>query len=171
MTSGEVTEDRIIKGMVGRDLEHRYPDRTPNIGEELLRDRGLDGPPPAATTTASWSTTRTSTSAPGEIVGLAGLMGAGRTELAMSVFGRTYGTRHHRARCSSTARRSRPARCREAIDHGIAYATEDRKLYGLNLIEDIKRNISMAALGKLAKRRLGRRQRGVPRSPTATARA
>ena len=48
----------------------------------------------------------------------------------------------------------------EAIEHGIAYATEDRKKYGLNLIEDIRRNVSAAALAKLSTPRLGERQRG-----------
>ena len=81
-------------------------------------------------------------------MGIAGLMGAGRTELAMSIFGRSYG-RDISARSSCTARRCGP-HVPEAIENGIAYATEDRKKYGLNLIEDIRRNISAAALGKLA---------------------
>ena len=86
----------------------------------------------------------------GEIVGIAGLMGAGRTEFAMSLFGRSYGTAS-RARCSRHGKEIKTRTVSEAIENGIAYATEDRKHYGLNLIEDIKRNISMAALGKLAK--------------------
>ncbi|HWS34872.1 MAG TPA: ATP-binding cassette domain-containing protein, partial [Actinoplanes sp.] len=86
----------------------------------------------------------------GEIVGLAGLMGAGRTELAMSVFGRSYGV-NITGQLIKDGKEIQARNVREAIDHGIAYATEDRKRYGLNLIEDIKRNISAAALGKLAK--------------------
>jgi putative multiple sugar transport system ATP-binding protein len=85
----------------------------------------------------------------GEIVGLAGLMGAGRTELAMSVFGRSYGTGIS-GRIYKNGEEIQVRSVGEAIQHGIAYATEDRKRYGLNLVEDIKRNISAAALGKLA---------------------
>jgi putative multiple sugar transport system ATP-binding protein len=86
----------------------------------------------------------------GEIVGLAGLMGAGRTELAMSVFGRSYGT-NISGRLFKDGKEIHLRSVRDAIDHGIAYATEDRKRYGLNLIEDIKRNVSAAGLRKLAK--------------------
>jgi putative multiple sugar transport system ATP-binding protein len=87
----------------------------------------------------------------GEIVGLAGLMGAGRTELAMSVFGRSYGV----GISGQLYKNGEPIQARtvaEAIRHRIAYATEDRKRYGLNLIDDIKRNISAARLHKLARR-------------------
>jgi putative multiple sugar transport system ATP-binding protein len=87
----------------------------------------------------------------GEIVGLAGLMGAGRTELAMSVFGRAYGTGIS-GRVFKDGKEIHLRSVRDAIRHGIAYATEDRKRYGLNLIEDIKRNVSAAGLSKLAKR-------------------
>jgi putative multiple sugar transport system ATP-binding protein len=87
----------------------------------------------------------------GEIVGLAGLMGAGRTELAMSVFGRSYGT-DISGRVVKDGRQIEIRSVQDAINHGIAYATEDRKRYGLNLIEDIKRNISAAGLHKLARR-------------------
>jgi putative multiple sugar transport system ATP-binding protein len=85
----------------------------------------------------------------GEVVGIAGLMGAGRTELAMSVFGRSYG-RNISGRLFVSGKEARTRNVAEAIDAGIAYATEDRKKYGLNLIEDIRTNVSAAALGKLA---------------------
>src|SRR5690606_25412638 len=87
----------------------------------------------------------------GEIVGLAGLMGAGRTELAMSVFGRSYGTRIS-GRVFKDGKQVELKSVGHAIRHGIAYATEDRKRYGLNLIDSIRRNISGAALHKLARR-------------------
>lgn len=76
-------------------------------------------------------------------------MGAGRTELAMSVFGQSYGT----GISGTVYKRGTPIKTHtvsQAIDNGIAYVTEDRKRYGLNLIDDIKRNISGSALGKLA---------------------
>lgn len=86
----------------------------------------------------------------GEIVGLAGLMGAGRTELAMSVFGRSYGT-NISGQLYKYGKPIEAKNVRQAIKHGLAYATEDRKRYGLNLIDNITRNVSAAALGKLAK--------------------
>jgi putative multiple sugar transport system ATP-binding protein len=86
----------------------------------------------------------------GEVVGLAGLMGAGRTELAMSVFGRSYG-HNISGKLYLHGKEVHARSVRHAIAHGIAYATEDRKTYGLNLIDDIKRNISGAALNKLSR--------------------
>ncbi|HEY0533933.1 MAG TPA: ATP-binding cassette domain-containing protein, partial [Actinoplanes sp.] len=150
LPSEGLTEDRIISGMVGRDLDHRFPPHEPRIGEEILRieDWTVHSPTQhgrVLVRNANLSLRR------GEIVGLAGLMGAGRTELAMSVFGRAFGTGIS-GRIIKDGREIRLRSVREAIQHGIAYATEDRKRYGLNLIEDIKRNVSAAALGKLANR-------------------
>jgi putative multiple sugar transport system ATP-binding protein len=148
MKADNVTEDRIISGMVGRDLEHRYPPHESKVGAEVLRienwtvfsptQRGrkiVDG--------ANLTLRR------GEIVGLAGLMGAGRTELAMSVFGRAYGV-DISGKVFKDGKEIRLRSVDEAIKHGIAYATEDRKRYGLNLIDNIQHNVSGAALDKLA---------------------
>jgi putative multiple sugar transport system ATP-binding protein len=150
MAVDHVTEDRIIAGMVGRDLEHRFPPHESHIGEEALRieDWTVHSPTQRGRAVVSKANL---TLRKGEIVGLAGLMGAGRTELAMSVFGRSYGT-NISGRVFKDGRPVELRTVREAIRHGIAYATEDRKRYGLNLIEDIKRNISAAALSKLARR-------------------
>ncbi|MHA7179995.1 multiple monosaccharide ABC transporter ATP-binding protein [Arthrobacter sp. MDB2-24] len=147
---GSVTEERIIKGMVGRDMESRYPERTPVIGEEVLRVEDWTVHHPQENTRVIVDSANLAVRA-GEVVGIAGLMGAGRTELAMSIFGRSYGSRI----TGTLYKNGTPITARtvgEAIRHGIAYATEDRKRYGLNLIDDIKRNVSGAALGKLAKR-------------------
>ncbi|NUT99201.1 MAG: ATP-binding cassette domain-containing protein [Saccharothrix sp.] len=150
MDVAEATEDRIISGMVGRDLEHRFPPREPDIGDEVLRieDWTVHSPvqPDRVVVSGASLTLRR-----GEIVGLAGLMGAGRTELAMSVFGRSYGVRIS-GRIVKDGREIHLRTVRDAIRHGIAYVSEDRKRYGLNLIEDIKRNISAAALPRLATR-------------------
>ncbi|TFV96747.1 multiple monosaccharide ABC transporter ATP-binding protein [Orlajensenia leifsoniae] len=149
IAKADVSEERIIKDMVGRDLEHRYPEHTPNIGEELLRVEDWTAHHPQDTSRVMVDNVNITVSA-GEIVGIAGLMGAGRTEFAMSLFGQTYGSRIS----GKVFKRGKEIKTRtvsEAIDNGIAYATEDRKTYGLNLIEDIKRNISMASLGKLEK--------------------
>ncbi len=145
----DVTEDRIIKDMVGRDLEHRYPDRTPHIGEEILRVENWTAHHPQDPARAVVDDVSISVRA-GEVVGIAGLMGAGRTEFAMSLFGRTYGTRIS-GRVFKRGTEIRTRSVSEAIDNGLAYATEDRKMYGLNLIEDIKRNISLASLKKLSR--------------------
>ena len=85
----------------------------------------------------------------GEVVGIAGLMGAGRTELAMSVFGRSYGARHLRHRLHARQRRCGCTRSPTPIDAGIAYVSEDRKQYGLNLIQDIRTNVTAAGLKKI----------------------
>ncbi|MCP2327341.1 putative multiple sugar transport system ATP-binding protein [Hamadaea flava] len=148
MVNDNVTEDRIIAGMVGRDLEHRFPEHVPNIGEEVLRieDWTVHSPTQHGRVVVAGANLRLRR---GEIVGLAGLMGAGRTELAMSVFGRSYGIGIS-GRVYKDGVEVHLRTVRDAIRHGIAYATEDRKRYGLNLIEDIKRNVSAAALTKLA---------------------
>jgi putative multiple sugar transport system ATP-binding protein len=149
MEHKDVSEDRIIKGMVGRDLEHRYPDHTPHIGEEILRVEGWTAHHPQDVSRVMVDNVDLSVHA-GEIVGIAGLMGAGRTEFAMSLFGQSYGSRI----TGKVFKRGVEIKTRsvdEAIRNGIAYATEDRKMYGLNLIEDIKRNISMASLRKLVR--------------------
>ena len=148
LRAGEVTEERIIKGMVGRDLESRFPDHEPHVGEELLRIEGWNVFHPIDRTRQVVFDADLHVNA-GEIVGIAGLMGAGRTELAMSVFGRSYGS-NISGRVLKRGREIKVATVAQAVANGIAYATEDRKRYGLNLIDDIKRNISGSALGKLS---------------------
>ncbi|WP_409048370.1 multiple monosaccharide ABC transporter ATP-binding protein [Microbacterium sp. HA-8] len=145
----DVTEDRIIRDMVGRDLEHRYPDHTPDIGEELLRVEDWTAYHPQDGTRVVVDNVSINVKA-GEIVGIAGLMGAGRTEFAMSLFGHSYGSKIT-GRVYLRGKEIKTRTVSEAIANGLAYATEDRKTYGLNLIEDIKRNVSMAALRKLEK--------------------
>ncbi|MFF4509893.1 multiple monosaccharide ABC transporter ATP-binding protein [Streptomyces mirabilis] len=150
----ETNEDRIISGMVGRDLEHRFPERTPHHPEEgtapalEIRDWTVFHPidqQRKVVDDVSISVRR------GEIVGIAGLMGAGRTELAMNVFGRTYG-RYAGGTVLRDGKEIRTKTVSEAVGHGIAYVTEDRKHYGLNLIDTINRNITLSALGKVSKR-------------------
>ncbi|SBS70045.1 multiple monosaccharide ABC transporter ATP-binding protein [uncultured Microbacterium sp.] len=147
IAKADVTEDRIIKDMVGRDLEHRYPDHEPQIGEELLRVEDWTAHHPQDPTRVMVDNVSLTVRA-GEIVGIAGLMGAGRTEFAMSLFGHSYGSRIS-GKVYLRGKEIKTRTVAEAIENGLAYATEDRKTYGLNLIEDIKRNISMASLKKL----------------------
>ncbi|MCV2393249.1 sugar ABC transporter ATP-binding protein [Actinotalea sp. M2MS4P-6] len=144
------TQDRIIKGMVGRDLEHRYPERTPQIGEEVLRVEDWTVHHPTQVGRVMVDNASFNVRA-GEVVGIAGLMGAGRTELAMSIFGHSYG-RDISGRVYKNGEEVKTHTVADCIANGIAYATEDRKTYGLNLIEDVKRNISAAGLHKLSSR-------------------
>ncbi len=148
MVKEEVSEDRIIKDMVGRDLEHRYPDHTPHIGEEVLRVEDWTAHHPQDPNRVMVNKVNLNVRA-GEIVGIAGLMGAGRTEFAMSLFGRSYGSKIS-GKVFKNGKEIKVRTVAEAIANGLAYATEDRKVYGLNLIDDIKRNISTAALHKLS---------------------
>jgi len=150
MSDPTSTQDRIIRGMVGRDLEHRFPERSSDIGDVVLsvEDWTVHHPTQADRVVIDRASF---TVRAGEVVGIAGLMGAGRTELAMSLFGRSYG-RGISGRLVKDGKEIRLNSVAEAIEHGIAYATEDRKRYGLNLIEDVRRNISIAGLRKLAPR-------------------
>ncbi|MBC8588978.1 sugar ABC transporter ATP-binding protein [Paratissierella segnis] len=142
-------EEKIIKAMVGRDIGDYYPTRYANIGNvffeiknwtvadaldqnrKIIDDVGLQ-------------------IRKGEVVGIAGLMGAGRTELAMSIFGESFGKKlsgdifidNKKADIKSVDK---------AIENGIAYVTEDRKTYGLILIDSVKNNISLSNFKKISK--------------------
>ncbi|WP_405060111.1 sugar ABC transporter ATP-binding protein [Kribbella sp. NBC_01505] len=148
MGAGEVTQERIIRGMVGRDLDSFYPERDSAPGEEVLRIEDWTVWHPAQQRKVVDGAALNVRA--GEVVGIAGLMGAGRTELAMSVFGRSYG-RNISGRLFMHGQQVRARTVAEAIGNGIAYATEDRKRYGLNLIADVRTNVSAAGLDKLAR--------------------
>lgn len=145
----DFTEERIIKGMVGREIVDRFPGRDNFVGDVALEVN-------------NWSVYDTMDSKrhviknvnfnvrEGEIVGIAGLMGAGRTELAMSLFGGAFGSnisgdmilKGKKLRLKSEA---------DAMKVGIAYLTEDRKSAGLVLIDDIRHNITMGNHKKISK--------------------
>ncbi|MDM7854170.1 multiple monosaccharide ABC transporter ATP-binding protein [Cellulomonas alba] len=149
MHADKVTQERIIKGMVGRDLDHRFPPHEPSVrDEEILRIENWTVHHPTDPDRVVVDDASLYVRA-GEVVGIAGLMGAGRTELAMSVFGRSYG-RNITGKVFVRGREVTIRDVDDAIGHGIAYATEDRKKYGLNLIEDIRTNISAASLRKFS---------------------
>jgi putative multiple sugar transport system ATP-binding protein len=144
-----VSEDRVIRGMVGREMADRYPKRTPNIGETVfeVRDWHVFHPLHAEREVIKGVNLHVRR---GEIVGIAGLMGAGRTELAMSVFGRAWGRRIS----GQVLLNGKPvdvSTVEKAVAHGLAYVTEDRKGNGLVLNEDIQFNVSLANLERVSK--------------------
>ncbi|MCD4751775.1 MAG: sugar ABC transporter ATP-binding protein [Anaerolineaceae bacterium] len=147
--NGGINENALIKHMVGREIENMHPKREhqrsdevvfevkewnaydPKLGRKILEDVAFN-------------------IKKGEIVGFAGLMGSGRTELALSLFGNPDGYKiagemliHGKA-----ANFNHP---QEAIEAGLAYVTEDRKGDGLILIQDVKENITIANLRNLSK--------------------
>ncbi|MEN3288995.1 MAG: putative multiple sugar transport system ATP-binding protein [Bradyrhizobium sp.] len=143
-----VLEDRIIKSMVNRDMAHRFPERHPKIGEPVLMIENWSVYHPLHTDrqvikNVDFQVRR------GEIVGIAGLMGAGRTEFAMSLFGRAWGTRIS-GRVQLEGRDVNLSSVPAAIDAGLAYVTEDRKQLGLILGDDIRKNITLASLSQVA---------------------
>ena len=146
-----ISEERIIKGMVGREMTNRFPVRQGvKIGEINMEvDHWTVHHPlyPERKVVDDVSINVRK----GEVVGIYGLMGAGRTELAMSIFGQSYGVN-----CSGTLKiDGKEVRLKkseaDAIKHKIAYVTEDRKGNGLVLSQSIKVNTSLANLNALAK--------------------
>ncbi|MDT7518932.1 sugar ABC transporter ATP-binding protein [Rhodoferax sp. TBRC 17660] len=145
-----VSEDLIIRHMVGREMADRYPKRTPHVGDTVFEVRDwvvhhAIHPERKVIKGVNLHVKR------GEIVGIAGLMGAGRTELAMSIFGRTYG-QNISGKVLLNGKEVDTSTVQKAIDHGIAYVTEDRKGYGLVLDETIAWNTTLANLPAVAKR-------------------
>ncbi|QJP16255.1 sugar ABC transporter ATP-binding protein [Starkeya sp. ORNL1] len=150
--AGVVEEDRIIRKMVDRDLEHRFPKREPKIGETIfaVKDWSVYHPLHAdrqMIRNVDFHVRR------GEIVGIAGLMGAGRTEFAMSIFGRSYGQKIT-GRAELDGRDVDVSTVRRAIDAGLAYVTEDRKELGLLLAEDVRKNVTLANLDGISSNRV-----------------
>ncbi len=145
---GEVNENILIKHMVGREIENIFPKRKPAVSDETILE------------VRNWCAYDKNLGrkvlkdisfrlAKGEIIGFAGLMGSGRTELAKSLFGNpdNYVLDGEMVVLGKTRRFKHT---RDAIDAGLAYASEDRKGNGLILIQDIKNNITLANLEKLS---------------------
>ena len=146
----KISEDRIIRGMVGRDITHRFPPRESHIGEVVFEIKDWNVYHPQHENRKVSNNVNINVRR-GEVVGISGLMGAGRTELAMSIFGRAYGTRIS-GKAIKNGKEIDISTIDKAIANGIAYATEDRKAYGLVLIEEIKDNITLANLEAVAER-------------------
>lgn len=145
----EVSEDRIIRGMVGRTMEDRYPKREPKIGVTIFQVENWSAYHPLHAHVQVVKNVNLNIRR-GEIVGIAGLMGAGRTEFAMSLFGKSYG-QNISGRVLLHGKEIDVSTVERAVSNGIAYATEDRKTYGLVLDDDIRKNITLAHLDGVSK--------------------
>ena len=145
---GEVSENVLIKHMVGREINNIYPPREHNPSDEVVLEvRNWNAYDPALGRSILKNVNFNVKK--GEIVGFAGLMGSGRTELALSLFGNSRGYKLSGEMFIA----SKPVNFRHthhAIDAGVAYATEDRKAAGLILIQDVKQNITLANLQEIA---------------------
>ncbi|MFC4652326.1 ATP-binding cassette domain-containing protein [Lactococcus nasutitermitis] len=151
----EITEEKplneadLIRDMVGRPLDSRYPEHTPKLGNELFRVEKWKMHHPLDTNRLVAKEVSFNVRA-GEIIGFAGLVGSGRTETAMSIFGKQYGS-NASGKIFLDGKEIEFPNVRSAVDAGVAYATEDRKTYGLNLIASIRENTSLASLLTLSK--------------------
>jgi putative multiple sugar transport system ATP-binding protein len=151
LPKAEITQARIIRGMVGRELNHLFPERVAKtIGEEVLRVESWTVQDVADPSRARVRNANLVARA-GEIVGVCGLMGAGRTELALSVFGQSYGAGFSGDIYVDGVRRD-VSTVSKAISAGIAYVTEDRKTLGLHLDDDVVQNIALPSLPRLRRR-------------------
>jgi putative multiple sugar transport system ATP-binding protein len=144
----KIDEGRIIKSMVGREMSERYPPREPQVGDRLfeIKDWRVEHPLHAGREVIKGIDLHVNA---GEVVGIAGLMGSGRTELAMSVFGRAYG-RNVRGQALMQGREIDVSSIQKAVASGLAYVTEDRKTLGLILNDDIRSNVTLANLPAIA---------------------
>ena len=143
-----IGEDRIIRGMVGRDITNRFPPRTSKIGDTFFEVQNWNAYHPLHADRKISDSVNFHVKK-GEVVGIAGLMGAGRTELAMSIFGRSYGSRIS-GKVIKDGKEIDVSSIEKAVNNGIAYATEDRKSYGLVLIQEIKDNITLTNLDEVS---------------------
>lgn len=143
-----ISEQLLIRHMVGRTIENIYPPRSNTVRDDIVLD---------VRNWSAWDRSRGKyilrdvnfTLRKGEIIGFAGLMGSGRTELALSLFGNQPGYRVS-GDCTLSGNSISCSHPADAINHGFAYVTEDRKGNGLVLIQDIRNNISLANLRELA---------------------
>jgi len=145
--AGQVDEDKIIRSMVGRSIENRYPEHESKPGEVIfeVKDWCVEDPEVPGRLVCKNSTFNVRA---GEIVGFAGLMGAGRTELMRSIFGHNYGV----FKSGTMKIRGKEVKLRsveDAIANGIAYVPEDRKNLGLNLLDSIRKTVVAADLKKI----------------------
>ena len=144
----DISESRIIKGMVGRELSDRFPKREPKIGEVMMEVKDWNVYHPLYTERKVVDNVSIKVKK-GEVVGISGLMGAGRTELAMSLFGKSYGDKIS-GQLFLKGEEVHLETVQDAIKHKLAYVTEDRKGNGLILSNPIKINTTLANLDAIS---------------------
>ena len=146
----DFSEARIIKGMVGRELSDRFPKREPHIGEVKMEIKNWNVYHPLYKERKVVDNVNLYVKK-GEVLGISGLMGAGRTELAMSVFGKSYGE-NITGQTFIDGKEVHLNTVSQAIKNGLAYVTEDRKGNGLILSNPIKINTTLANLEEVSNR-------------------
>ena len=145
----DFSEERIIKGMVGREIADRFPKRPGvKIGDVRMEVKNWNVYHPLYNERKVVDNVSLNVRK-GEVVGISGLMGAGRTELAMSIFGKSYGT-NISGQLFINGKEVHLKSARDAIEHKLAYVTEDRKGDGLILSNSIKNNTSLANLAGIS---------------------
>lgn len=147
-----ISENRIVKGMVGREITDRYPKRQSQIGDIVMEVENWTVYHPVFSErkvcdNVSFNVKR------GEVVGICGLMGAGRTELSMSIFGKSYGSKIS-GTVKINGQEVKLNNVKQAIDAKLAYVTEDRKGDGLILSNPIFVNNSLAKMDKVSSRKI-----------------
>lgn len=130
----------VVKMMIGREIGERYPQRDCKIGDVMLDVQNLACP--GVFEKVSFQVRA------GEILGVSGLMGAGRTEIMQAIFGNMP---HVTGKIIIDGREVQNKSPQQAMKNGIGFITEDRKVEGLMLEESIMKNISMANLGRISR--------------------
>ena len=145
----DISEANIIRNMVGRSIDDVYPKREKHeFGEVMFEIKNLTVEDPKTGREILKNVNLNVRK--GEIVGLQGLMGAGRTECALTVFGNPYGYKIKSGEVIMNGRSKMFKSPKEAIKNGLAYVSEDRKGNGLVLIQDIRYNTTLANLKEIA---------------------
>ena len=136
----ETNMNEIVKMMIGREIGERYPSRDVKIGKEVLKVKGL-------TRKGTFHDVSFSVRA-GEVLGVSGLMGAGRTEIMQAIFGNLS---YESGSIEIDGKEVKISNPRQAMEQGIGFITEDRKTEGLMLDKSIRENISLCNLGRISK--------------------
>lgn len=136
----ETNMNEIVKMMIGREIGERYPSRDVKVGKEVLKVKGL-------TRKGTFHDVSFSVRA-GEVLGVSGLMGAGRTEIMQAIFGNLS---YESGTIEIDGKEVKISNPRQAMEHGVGFITEDRKTEGLMLDKSIRENISLCNLGRISK--------------------
>lgn len=137
----ETNMDEIVKMMIGREIGERYPERNTKLGDVVFEVKNLNCP-------GTFKNVNFNVRA-GEVLGVAGLMGAGRTEIMQSIFGNMP---HVTGQIFMNGQEIQNKNPWDAMDNGIGFITEDRKIEGLMLEKSIMENISIANLGRISQK-------------------